>query len=59
MKKVLAAVAIVGVTYLAIDNLVEKCKAHKNYRKGWNDGAEFACALKDLEHTLDKILNKS
>ena len=56
MKKAILAMTLGGIALLTIDSLVSKYKAHRNYQKGWNDGVEFGCALSNLEHTLEEIL---
>ena len=56
MKKTILAIAISGLA-LAIVDRVEKYRAHREYNKGFNDGAKLAFAVKDLEYTLDKMID--
>ena len=54
MKNFILAVAFGELALVSLIALVGEYKAHKKYIKGWNDGANFACAVKDLEYLLKK-----
>lgn len=55
MKKAILAIAISGLA-LAIVDRAERYRARKEYNRGFNDGAKLVFAIKDLEHTLNKII---
>ena len=56
MKKAILAIAISGLA-LAIVDRAERNRARREYNRGFNDGAKLVFAIKDLENTLNKMID--
>ena len=54
MRKLVLATLIVALA-ADLGFMMSEIRAHKKYKKGYVDGANFAFALKDLEETLKDI----
>ena len=54
MKKIILAVALGELALISLVSITSEIHAHIKYKKGFRDGANFACAIKDLEYILKK-----